>query len=104
MPAFKNMTMDERKGKLADLVNLFEKNKTFYTSKDFNESEVRSKFIDPFLECLNWDVSNKKGARPDHQEVTTEGRLKADGKTNTLTIPFAIAGNARSISKLSGPI
>lgn len=73
--------MDERKGKLADLVNLFEKNKTFYTSKDFNESEVRSKFIDPFLECLNWDVSNKKGARPDHQEVTTEGRLKADGKT-----------------------
>lgn len=73
--------MEERKAKVARLVELFKSNKSIYTSKNFVEAEVRSKFIDPFLEYLNWDVQNKKGARPDHQEVIFESRLKIEGQT-----------------------
>ena len=43
----KDMTMAERKEHVAQLVNQFKENKAFYLSKNFVESEVRNKFIDP---------------------------------------------------------
>ena len=74
------MTMTERKEKVAALIKQFEENEAFYTSKNFVESEVRNKFIDPFLECLKWDVKNEKGARHDRQEVITEDRVVIAGQ------------------------
>ena len=76
----KDMTMAERKEHVAQLVNQFKENKAFYLSKNFVESEVRNKFIDPLLECLKWDVKNEKGARHDRQEVITEDRVVMDGQ------------------------
>jgi len=77
----KEMTYDERVSFLKELVQQFKEGEAFYTSKDFVESEVRSKFIDPLLECLKWDVKNEKGARPDKREVITEDRIVVDGQT-----------------------
>ena len=74
------MSMEQRKEIVAKLVSQFKKNEKFYTSKDFVESEVRSKFIDPFLEALKWDVKNEKGARYDKQEVITEDRVVIKGQ------------------------
>ena len=76
----KDMTMAERKERVAQLVNQFKENKAFYLSKNFVESEVRNKFIDPLLECLKWDVKNEKGARHDRQEVITEDRVVMNGQ------------------------
>ena len=76
----KEMTFDERLSRLRELIQQFKENESFYTSKDFVESEIRSKFIDPFLECLKWDVKNEKGARPDKREVITEDRIIVDGQ------------------------
>ena len=77
----KEMTYEERVSFLKELVQQFKEGEAFYTSKDFVESEVRSKFIDPLLECLKWDVKNEKGARPDKREVITEDRIVVDGQT-----------------------
>ncbi|MGP1414518.1 MAG: Eco57I restriction-modification methylase domain-containing protein [Treponema sp.] len=77
----KEMTMEERGSRISELARQFKEGEDFYLSKDFVESEVRSKFIDPFLECLKWDVKNEKGARPDKREVITEDRIVVDGKT-----------------------
>ena len=71
----KEMTFDERLSRLRELIQQFKENESFYTSKDFVKSEIGSKFIDPFLECLKWDVKNEKGARPDKREVITEESL-----------------------------
>lgn len=76
----KEMTMDERKERIAALVKQFKENESYYLSKDFVESEARNKFIDPFLECLKWDVKNEKGARYDKQEVITEDRVVIKGQ------------------------
>ena len=76
----KAMTMAERKERVAQLINQFKENETFYLSKNFVESEVRNKFIDPLLECLKWDVKNEKGARHDRQEVITEDRVEENGR------------------------
>ena len=76
----KDMTMAERKERVAQLVSQFKENEPFYLSKNFVESEVRNKFIDPLLECLKWDVKNEKGARHDRQEVITEDRVVMNGQ------------------------
>ena len=76
----KDMTMAERKERVAQLVRQFKENEAFYLSKNFVESEVRNKFIDPLLECLKWDVKNEKGARHDRQEVITEDRVVMNGQ------------------------
>lgn len=76
----KSMTMQERKEKVARLAEQFSQNENFYTTKDFVEAECRNKFIDPFLECLGWDVKNEKGARHDKTEVITEDRVVIDNQ------------------------
>ncbi|MGI0530674.1 Eco57I restriction-modification methylase domain-containing protein [Treponema socranskii] len=76
----KDMTPAERKERVTQLVKQFKENEAFYLSKDFVESEVRNKFIDPLLECLKWDVKNEKGARHDRQEVITEDRVVMNGQ------------------------
>ncbi len=76
----KSMNMDERKALVSRLVQQFKENENFYLSKDFVESEARSKFIDPLLEALGWDVKNEKGARHDKQEVITEDRVVIAGQ------------------------
>ena len=86
------MTFDERLARLRELILAFKEGEAFYTSKDFVESEVRSKFIDPFLECLKWDVKNEKGARPDKREVITEDRIVVDGQTKHPDYTLCCAG------------
>lgn len=76
----KDMAFEERRSRIANLICQFREGEAFYTSKDFVESEVRSKFIDPFLECLKWDVKNEKGARHDKREVITEDRIMVEGQ------------------------
>ena len=80
MPKCKEMSMTERLECLVQLVKQFKENEAFYTSKEFVESEVRAKFIDPLLECFKWDVKNEKGARPDKREVITEDRVVVSGQ------------------------
>lgn len=75
------MTRDERIARVQKLIEQFSQDKKFFLSKDFVEAECRSKFIDPLLECLGWDVKNEKGARHDRQEVITEDRVVIDGAT-----------------------
>ena len=86
------MTFEERLTRLKELICQFKEGEAFYTSKDFVESEVRSKFIDPFLECLKWDVKNEKGARYDKREVITEDRVVVDGQTKHPDYTLCCAG------------
>ncbi|MGP1521629.1 MAG: Eco57I restriction-modification methylase domain-containing protein [Treponema sp.] len=88
----KEMTFEERLARLKKLIYQFKEGEAFYTSKDFVESEVRSKFIDPFLECLKWDVKNEKGARYDKREVITEDRIVVDGQTKHPDYTLCCAG------------
>ena len=88
----KEMTLEERVARIKELIQQFKEGESFYTSKDFVESEVRSKFIDPFLECLKWDVKNEKGARYDRREVITEDRVVVEGQTKHPDYTLCCAG------------
>ncbi len=61
------------KNDLQRLVSQFERNAGAYkNAKEYNEQDCRDEFISPFLECLGWDVHNKKGAPPQYKEVVVE--------------------------------
>ncbi len=46
---------------ITQLVERFERNREAYTSGQYNETQLRREFLDPFFEALGWDVNNKKG-------------------------------------------
>lgn len=73
--------MEERIATVRALAEQFGKNEKYYKSQEFKESEVRSKFIDPLLECLGWDVRNTQQKSPNRLEVITEDNVQIDGRT-----------------------
>jgi len=42
--------------KILDLVELFQSNQDAYQSAHYNEAQTRQEFINPFFECLGWDM------------------------------------------------
>ena len=59
---------------LQKLVDRFDKGIAFYKDGKirYNEQSCRTEYIDPLLELLGWDVSNKKGLPPQYREVIAE--------------------------------
>lgn len=57
---------------LKQLVNRFSSNIKEYKKDSYNEHSCRDEFINPFLEILGWDVTNKKGLPPQYREVIAE--------------------------------
>jgi len=43
------------------LVERFDRNREAYRSSQYNETQLRREFLDPFFEALGWDVTNKAG-------------------------------------------
>ncbi len=45
--------------KIADLVIRFEEQYASYKNSDYNETQTRRDFIDPFFKALGWDINNE---------------------------------------------
>ena len=46
--------------RLLKLVEAYQKHFKQYNRPDYNETEVRNDFVNPFFEILGWDVQNKR--------------------------------------------
>ncbi len=58
---------------LKRLISQYQRNaETYRNAKEYNEQDCRDEFISPLLECLGWDVHNKKGTPPQYKEVVVE--------------------------------
>lgn len=54
----------------------------FLTSK-YNETLLRSDFLDPFFELLGWDIKNNTGKPTNEREVILEEALKANASEHS---------------------
>ncbi len=45
--------------KLKKLVSRFDDHRDAYLSGQYNETQVRREFIDPFFKLLGWDIDNE---------------------------------------------
>jgi len=68
---------------IKDLVNKYHSNRETYLKADYNETQLRTDFLDPFFELLGWDIKNNEGKPTNEREVLVEEGLKADATANT---------------------
>lgn len=62
------------KEKLEILINNFKQHLDYYknSKNNYNETETRNEYLNPFFNLLGWDVNNTKGVKPELREVMVE--------------------------------
>lgn len=71
------MHIAEGKAKVEQLINKYEADKSYYHSERYNETLLRSDFLDPLFEALGWDIKNTAGRSISEREVLLEEPLKS---------------------------
>jgi hypothetical protein len=75
---------------ILNLVRLFEDNYGDYKKQNFNETQLRRQFVDPFFEHLGWDISNKHGYAEQYKEVIHEDSFRHNGQRKAPDYSFRI--------------
>lgn len=65
------------------LVQKYSANRTAYLKADYNETQLRTDFLDPLFEMLGWDIKNNQGKPTNEREVLVEEALRGDINSNT---------------------
>jgi type I restriction-modification system DNA methylase subunit len=78
--------------RIVELIETFDRNIETYHSQQYNETQLRREFIDPFFEELGWDVSNKQGYAQAYKEVIHEDAIKVGTATKAPDYSFRIGG------------
>ena len=83
------------KKRISDLVTRFEEQYSSYKNSDYNETQTRRDFIDPFFEALGWDIDNEEGYAEAYREVIHEDKVKVSGATKAPDYSFRLVGGKR---------
>jgi len=89
--------------KILDLVELFQTNQDAYQSAHYNEAQTRQEFINPFFECLGWDMDNKQGHAEAYKDVIHEDAIKVGGATKAPDYCFRIGGTRKFFLEAKKP-
>ncbi|HBK83928.1 MAG TPA: methyltransferase, partial [Flavobacterium sp.] len=81
--------------KIKDLVTRFNEQLLAYKKSDYNETQTRRDFIDPFFKALGWDIDNEQGYAESYREVIHEDRVKVGKATKAPDYSFRIGGGNR---------
>jgi adenine-specific DNA-methyltransferase len=81
--------------RIADLVTRFEDQFASYKNSDYNETQTRRDFIDPFFKALGWDIDNEEGYAEAYREVIHEDKVKVSGATKAPDYSFRLVGGKR---------
>ena len=65
------------------LIERYASNRKLYMTECYNETLLRSDFLDPLFELLGWDIKNKAGKTTNEREVILEEPLKNGASENT---------------------
>ncbi len=75
-----------------DLIERFERNIESYRQQNYNESQVRQEFINPFFEALGWDVANTAGYAEAYKDVIHEDAIRIGSAIKAPDYCFRIGG------------
>ena len=89
--------------KIFELVERFERNITAYRSGNYNETQLRREFIDPFFIELGWDVNNVRGHAEAYKDVIHEDSIKVGGATKAPDYCFRIGGTRKFFLEAKKP-
>ena len=80
------------RNKIIELIEKFDKFYNQLHSPDYNETELRVEYINPFFGELGWDVDNKQGYSQVYREVIHEAKMKRKDATGRPDYSFRIGG------------
>lgn len=81
--------------KIEQLVQRFSEQLESYNKSDYNETQTRRDFIDPFFKALGWDMDNENGYAESYREVIHEDRLRVGESTRAPDYSFRLVGGKR---------
>src|SRR6056297_3257999 len=94
------MSVPER---IKELIKTFDNNLESYKKGNYNETQVRREFIDPFFTELGWDVANTKGYAEAYKDVIHEDAIKVGGATKAPDYCFRIGGTRKFFLEAKKP-
>jgi len=97
------MNKEEAKEKIKLLIEKFSSQIDFYKSLNYNETQTRQDFINPFFETLGWDIDNKKQQLETYRDVRHEDRIKVNGHTKAPDYSFNIEGKRKFFVEAKKP-
>ncbi|MCK5027057.1 MAG: N-6 DNA methylase [Candidatus Pacebacteria bacterium] len=68
---------------IQDLIKKYHSNRANYLKATYNETQLRSDFLDPLFELLGWDIKNVSCKPTNEREVLLEEALKANASENS---------------------
>ncbi len=81
----------------------FAEHRAAYVQGNYNETQVRREYIDPFFEALGWDIANKEGSAQAYQDVVHEDKVKVGGATKAPDYSFRIGGTRKFFVEAKKP-
>ncbi|MGA9365434.1 MAG: TaqI-like C-terminal specificity domain-containing protein [Bacteroidota bacterium] len=88
---------------ILQLVDRFDRNLEAYRSGEYNETQLRREFLDPFFTALGWDVENKQGYAEAYKDVIHEDAIKVGGATKAPDYCFRIGGTRKFFVEAKKP-
>ncbi len=85
------------------LVERFDRQQQAYRSGQYNETQLRREFLDPFWEALGWDVNNRQGYAEAYKDVIHEDAIKVGGVTKAPDYCFRIGGTRKFFVEAKKP-
>jgi hypothetical protein len=68
---------------IKQLIATYTKDRHYYLTSKYNETLLRSDFLDPFFELLGWDIKNHASKPTNEREVILEEALKANASEHS---------------------
>ena len=60
------------------LIEKYQRNRDSYLHSDYNETQLRNDFLNPFFQLLGWDITNAAGKPTNEREVLLEESVRED--------------------------
>ena len=89
------ITKEQSFQKISELVERFEAQHESYKNADYNETQTRRDFIDPFFKALGWDIDNEEGYAESYREVIHEDKVRIGKATKAPDYSFKLSGGKR---------
>src|SRR5689334_6009878 len=88
---------------LRGLVERFASQRGLLHAAPYNETQLRREFLDPLLEALGWDVSNRAGVAEPYKDVIHEDALKIGATTRAPDYCLRVGGERRLFIEAKKP-
>jgi hypothetical protein len=88
---------------ILDLVARFEQQLDAYKSGQYNETQLRREFLDPFFKALGWDVDNTSGYAEAYKDVVHEDAIRIGDRAKAPDYCFRIGGTRKFFVEAKKP-